>query len=309
MIIHNNKKSVSGVAITEFLIYAGVVVPAVLYGINIMGQYGLLRIQTVSAARLAAWQRTAWLPAHIMSPDDLEGVSGATSKDDTEVRRDIVRHIFLDRSHNAANLHTTSNSEFDTTPMLTASGITVTVATSVSAKSKILDYKTELRKFQNNANDALGKNDFTHSLNTFNFWDNGYLKNEVSVIPSLLPSDFVNGKITIVEQVTMLTEAWNAGGSIREQIKVQGLVPTKVMDSDFSKAMRGPFDIAGSAFKYVAPQFNADLLSFGFTPGSANETSPLDRFEQEKDATGALRPGYFRPYRAFPPTPIPGRVL
>ena len=308
MIIYHIKKTASGVALTEFLIFA-TMIPAVIYGINLIGEYGLLRIQTVSAARLAAWQRTAWVPAHIMDADDLNGVSGATSKDDTEVRRDIVRHIFLDRSHNAADLHAQSNSEFNTTPMTTASGITVTVATSISEKSKILDYKGELAKFQGKVNAKLGSNDFTHSLEKFAFWDNSYLKNEVSVSPSLLPIEFVKDKITMVEQVTMLTEPWNAGGSSREQIKIQGLVPTKLMDSKFSQAMRAPFETAAAGIKYLVPDFNGDLLSFGFTPGSANETSPLDRFEQEKDSTGKLKPGYFRPYRAFPPTPIPGRVL
>lgn len=318
--IFSKRRHSCGHALLEFLLWSTATATVALYGAVILGEYGTARLQAVSAARLAAWQRTAWVPAHIMSSTELDGVEGATRKDDKEITRDIIRHTFLDASYGNSDLHSEANSEFNST-VLASSSKTVTVTTTIQENTTALDYKDRLREAWDTAKAKLKSDDTynpTNSLGKFAFWGNSYLKNEVKVkLPvsdnlKKILNETSNGydaqsrpdAFEITEHVTMFTEPWNAGGTIREQVKIQGLVPTRMLDSKVARDTRGPLEKIAQTIHQAIPQFNKDLVSFGFAPGGAPDKAPLDRFEQEKDLAGELRPGYFRPYRSFPPPPF-----
>lgn len=323
---YSKKKLLLGQSMLEFLIASSATTLVVVYGASILGEFGIARLQAVSGARLAAWQRTAWVPSHIMEKSDLEGVAGATAKNDTEITRDIIRHSFLDNSYKNPNLHAVENSEFNSTEMVSDKKI-VKVATILLDKPDPLKIKSTFADAWDSVRAGMGGDvdSVTESTGKFALWGNSYVRNEVTVkntsttgsefLDWILKLGTVNNGINIVEQVTILTEPWNAGGTHREQIKIQGLVPLKMMDLPAARNIRGGWDKAVANAQQIIPAINKEALSFGFAPGGAPDVAPLDRFEQEIGWSEVSlispgipvygpKPGYFRPYRAFPPTPL-----
>ena len=298
-------KAQSGVALIEFMIWSQFIAGSFVYGVFKVYEHGLVRIKTVSAARFVAWERTAWLPnKNIMSASDLSGVVGATTKNDSEILRDVSRHIFRDRTNKPGDIHSYANLEFESNVVPTTPNVLLSVNTTIA------NYKDKnLQNMKSFADDVqktitgLGSKE-TPSLKNFAFWNGGYLKNEVkssyTVASYLLP----NG-VNISEQVTMLTEPWNAGGTLREEAKIQGLVLMKMIDNDFNRSLRGTLGPLTEAIKKLYAVYNEDLTSFGIVPGGAKEVVPLDRHEQEAGwfGFGQPKPGFFRPYRALPATP------
>ncbi|MEZ2299513.1 hypothetical protein [Variovorax sp. RCC_210] len=311
-----------GHAMTETLLIASFAALA-LAAIPALGEYGAKRLQTVSAARLVAWQRTVWMPeAHGISAEDATGASGAVKKTDAEVTRDLRRHIFRDRSTDGATIHAEDIAEFEPLePAIDRRTTHVTASSTAVALPSLLNASDVLWDKVRIAQSALSGNLVTQSLGKFTFVSSGYMRNQVDVIQTntrftLMP------QIEMSEQVTMLTEAWNAGGTNREEKKIQGLVPLKLTDSVFYQQLRGGLHSAAYQISQVYPAFANSNLTFGLTPGDALEKTPLDRFERMPaaagggaagaggetgggaDADGGSPKDRFRYYRAFPPTPV-----
>ena len=147
----------------------------------------------------------------------------------------------------------------------------------------------------------------------FVFWNRGYINGKVTVSHNIFPgfyisntNVFASSTVNITESMSMLVEPWNAGGVAREEAKVQGLVPLKAFDSELAISLKKTLSAFSNTLVYFYPGFDKDSLAMGYSPGDAYEGVPLDRFEQEKDVTGVLKPGHFRFYRSFPPPPIVG---
>ncbi|MDQ7954784.1 MAG: hypothetical protein RET84_02695 [Pseudomonadota bacterium] len=314
-----------GSAITEALLIASFAA-ITLAAIPAIANYGTKRMQAVSGARLLAWERNVWLPE---SPaiDDTEmkrGASGALKKTDAEVTRDLRRHIFRDRTLASSTVHANDMAEFTGgEARMDPNTVSMSAATTAAPMPALLNAGDVVADKVRVAQDALASNVITQSLGQFSFVSSGYLRNEVTVRQrsprfSLVP------ELEMREQVTMLTEAWNAGGTNREEKKIQGLVLAKLLDSVFYQQFRGGFHQTGYAIKQIFPAFDVNKMLFGLTPGDAMERTPLDRFERAPTGTtetdgsggnedfcgpgapvgGAKKGDCFRYYRAFPPTPV-----
>ncbi len=287
-----------------------------LAAIPAIADYGTKRMQTVAAAKLVAWQRTVWMPeAHGIATEEATGASGAIKKTDDEVTRDLRRHIFRDRTAPGISIHAADIAEFE--PMAPAIDFRTTAVTASSTAApmpSLLNASDVVLDGIRVAQTALSGNVITGSLGKFTFVSSGYLRHEVKVSQT-------NTKFTLVpaldmsEQVTMLTEAWNAGGTNREEKKIQGLVPLKLADSVFYQQLRSGLHQTAYSISQVYPAFANSNLTFGLTPGDAIEKTPLDRFERVPpgttgetgggaDADGGSPKDRFRYYRAFPPTPV-----
>ncbi|MGJ7614460.1 MULTISPECIES: hypothetical protein [unclassified Variovorax] len=289
-----------------------------LAAIPAIAEYGTKRMQTVAAAKLVAWQRTVWMPEPTaISAEEAKGASGAIKKTDAEVTRDLRRHIFRDRTAPGISIHAADIAEFE--PMMPAIDPRTTAVTASSTAApmpSILSASDKAFDGIRVAQAALGSNVVTGSLSKFQFVSSGYLRHEVKVSQTNTRFAMVPA-LDMSEQVTMLTEAWNAGGTNREETKIQGLVLLKLADPVFYQQMRGGFHQAAYAISQVFPSFTNANLTFGLTPGDAAEKSPLDRFERVPpgaaasgepasggDAVGGNPKDRFRYYRAFPPTPV-----
>lgn len=297
----------SGVALVEFLVGGIAVIGTFIFGVVAISDYGMLRMQAVAGARFAAWQRAAWLPSEIMTTEEKNGVIGATSKTDTELRRDIVRHVLRDRSMSSKSIHSYENSEFNTAEMIVSNKNRVSVRTSKISGKSFTDYKLKISEGLDKAKEQLQLDKAIPNIDKFALWNSPYLRNEVR-IEVTVPYNRVKLTGEIVEQVSILTEGWNAGGNLREKTKIKGLVPISAADLSPYKDVRTAGELAAKRINYMYPKFDKDLFQFGFKPGDAKEESPLDRFEQIKDETGKFKPGHFRFYRAFPPPLPPGSL-
>ncbi|MCR6478631.1 hypothetical protein NU688_20915 [Variovorax sp. ZS18.2.2] len=289
-----------------------------LAAIPAIADYGTKRMQAVAGAKLVAWQRTVWMPEdHGIPTTEATGAGGAIKKTDAEVTRDLRRHIFRDRSAPGISIHAADIAEFE--PMLPAIDQRTTAVTASSTAAPLPSLLNASDKAFDGirvAQAAMGKNAITFAASKFTFVSSGYMRHEVKVSQT-------NTKFTLVpaldmsEQVTMLTEAWNAGGTNREETKIQGLVPLKLADAAFYQQLRSGFHQAAYSISQVFPSFANSNLTFGLTPGDAGEKSPLDRFERVPqgaaaggepasgaDAVGGNPKDRFRYYRAFPPTPV-----
>ncbi len=303
-----------GHAMTETLLIAGFAAIA-LAAIPAIAEYGTKRQQTVAAAKLVAWQRTVWMPGtDAISASEATGASGAIKKSDDEVTRDLRRHIFRDRTTEGATLHAADIAEFEPTlPTIDPRTTRVVARTTAASLPSLLNASDTLFDSVRVAQGALASNVVTQSLGKFTFVSGGYLRNQVDVTQTnagftLMP------EAQMTEQVTMLTEAWNAGGTNREEKKIQGLVPLKLADSVFYQQLRGGLEQTARVINTVLPGFPTANLTFGLTPGDAQEKTPLDRFERitaqggetggAGDADGGSPKDHFRYYRAFPPTPV-----
>ncbi|KPU92972.1 hypothetical protein [Variovorax paradoxus] len=315
--MHPRAATQRGQSMTETLLIASFAALA-LAAVPAIGEYGLKRLQTVSAARLVAWQRTVWLPdEHGVSAEEAKGASGAIKKTDAEVTRDLRRHIFRDRREAGASIHATEIAEFEATvPAVDPRTTVVTASSTAQSLPSLMNASDVLWDNVRVAQNALGNNLVTGSLGKFTFISSGYLRNEVKVTQTN-PAFALVPQIELGEQVTMLTEAWNAGGTNREEKKIQGLVPLKLTDSVFYQQLRGGLHQTAYSISQVYPAFANSNLTFGLTPGDALEKTPLDRFERfpgetppageaggGADADGGSPRDKFRYYRAFPPTPV-----
>lgn len=307
--------TVAGHAMVETLLivsFAAVVLGA----IPAIAEYGTKRMQTVSAAKLVAWQRTVWMPeAQGITAEEAKGASGAIKKTDAEVTRDLRRHIFRDRSAPGISIHAADIAEFE--PMLPAidQRTTAVSASSIAAPMpSLLNASDVVFDGIRVAQAALGGNAITGPLGKFQFVSSGYLRHEVKVSQTYTKFKDVPA-LDMSEQVTMLTEAWNAGGTNREETKIQGLVPMKLLDGAFYQQLRGGMHQTAYQIKQIFPAFDMNNLTMGFTPGDALEKTPLDRFERippgatgetggDGEANGGSVKDHFRYYRAFPPTPV-----
>ncbi|MDI3382323.1 hypothetical protein ACFPPF_17575 [Xenophilus aerolatus] len=314
-----------GSAITEALLIASFAA-ITLAAIPAIANYGTKRMQAVSGARLVAWQRNIWLPeAPAIDETELKrGASGALKKTDAEITRDLRRHIFRDRTLPGATIHDNAMAEFTGgEAAMDKNTVTLSATTSAAPMPALLNAGDVVADKVRVAQDALASNVITQSLGQFSFVSSGYLRNEVTVVQRSPLFDLVP-QLEMKEQVTMLTEAWNAGGTNREEKKIQGLVLMKLADSVFYQQLRGGFHQAGYAIKQIFPAYDVNKMLFGLTPGDAMERTPLDRFERMPKGTtesdghegnedfcgpglpvgGAKKGDCFRYYRAFPPTPV-----
>jgi hypothetical protein len=307
----------SGHSMTETLLalsFAAVTLAA----IPAIADYGIKGMQTASAAKLLAWQRTVWMPeADGISEEDAKGASGAIKKTDAEVTRDLRRHIFHDRTAPGIAIHAPEIAEFEPMlPPIDPNTVSVTASTTAAPLPSLLNASDMLWDKIRTVQDKLGSNVLTGSLGKFTFVSSGYLRNEVNVTQANAHFKLVP-QIAISEQVTMLTEAWNAGGANREDKKIQGLTPMKLLDSIYYQQLRTGLHQTSYSINQVYPGFPNSNLNFGFLPGDQTEKSPLDRFERmppagsadgetggEGDALGASTKNKFRYYRAFPPSPV-----
>lgn len=299
-----------GAAMFEFLIWSAACTSTFLTGVVIIGELGLLRIQTLSAARFVAWQRTAWLPGDVNVIGDLElkAMLGATKKNDSEINRDLGRHIFRDRSADVNQMHLVENAEFSGSVLASVEN-TVFKASSnlVDLKNKLANSSVAVTDEISKATAALGNNNFTNNADNFVFWNRGYINSQVNVTRTIPGSFMTTDIFSMTEKVSMLIEPWNAGGNVREEAKVQGLVPMKALDSELNQSIKKTFTQIATTIQYFYPSLNKDSLSWGYSPGDASEGgTPLDRFEQERDDAGKPKPGHFRFYRSFPPPPPVG---
>ncbi len=286
-----------------------------LAAIPAIAEYGTKRQQTVAAAKLLAWQRTVWMPGtDAISATEATGASGAIKKSDAEVTRDLRRHIFRDRATDGVTIHAADIAEFEPTlPPVDARTTRVVARTTAVALPSLLNASDKLWDSIRVAQSALSSNLVTQSLGKFTFVSGGYLRNQVDITQTNVGFTLMP-EAQMSEQVTMLTEAWNAGGTNREEKKIQGLVPLKLTDSVFYQELRSGLMQTASTVNQVFPGFPTKNLSFGLTPGDALEKTPLDRFERitaqdgqtggGADADGGSPKDHFRYYRAFPPTPV-----
>lgn len=287
-----------------------------LAAIPAIAEYGTKRMQTVAAAKLVAWQRTVWMPeAQGITAEEAKGASGAVKKTDAEVTRDLRRHIFRDRTEPGISIHAANIAEFEPlAPPIDYRTTAVTASSTAAPMPSLLNASDVVFDGIRVAQAALGSNVITGSLSKFQFVSGGYMRHEVKVSQT-------NTRFTMVpaldmsEQVTMLTEAWNAGGTNREESKIDGLVPMKLLDSVFYQQLRGGMHQTAYQIKQIYPAFDMNNLTMGFTPGDALEKTPLDRFERipagatgetggDGTGNGASVKDHFRYYRAFPPTPV-----
>ena len=309
-----------GHSMTETLLI-GSFAALVLAAIPAIGEYGAKRMQAVAAAKLVAWQRNVWMPeAAAIDAVEATGASGAIKKTDAEVTRDLRRHIFRDRTTPGATMHADAIAEFEPElPAIDPRTTVVKASTTAASLPSLLNASDVLWDKIRIAQNAMSGNLVTQSLGKFTFVSSGFLRNQVDVTQTndrftLMP------QIEISEQVTMLTEAWNAGGTNREEKKIQGLVPLKLADSVFYQQLRSGLHQTAYQISQVYPGFSNANLTMGLTPGDAIEKSPLDRFERYPataaaapaadgvagagDAVGGSPKDRFRYYRAFPPTPV-----
>ena len=295
--------SQSGQAMTETLIVIGIAA-SVMTALPAIADYGIKRMQVVAAARLVAWQRNIWLPeASAIDANEARGVSGAVRKTDAEVTRDLRRHIFRDRATPGISMHADAIAEFEPgLPAVDPRTTAVDASTTAARLPSLLNAEDVIWNRIRSAQKSLSGNLLTQSLGRFSFVTGGYLRHQVNVTQTdtrfgLLP------QMDITEQVTMLTEAWNAGGTLREEKKIQGLVPLKLADSVFYQQLRSGLNQTAYQISQVYPGFANANLSFGLQPGDAYERAPLDRFERYPAVDGNAK-DRFRYYRAFPPTPV-----
>ena len=291
-----------------------------LAAIPAIAEYGTKRMQTVAAARLVAWQRTVWMPEDQGIPTtEAKGAAGAIKKTDAEVTRDLRRHIFRDRTEPGISIHATDIAEFEPMlPTIDPRTTAVTASSTAAPMPSLLNASDTVFDGIRVAQAALAGNAITGSAAKFTFVSSGYMRHEVKVSQTYTRFKDVPA-LDMSEQVTMLTEAWNAGGTNREESKIQGLVPLKLADPVFYQQLRGGFHQAAYSISQVFPSFANSSLTFGLTPGDAGEKSPLDRFERVPkdaptgaggepasgaDAVGGNPKDRFRYYRAFPPTPV-----
>lgn len=309
------RRRLTGHAMVETLLmvsFAAVTLAA----IPAIAEYGTKRMQTVAAAKLVAWQRTVWMPeAQGITAEEAKGALGAIKKTDAEVTRDLRRHIFRDRTEPGISIHAADIAEFEPlVPPIDQRTTAVSASSTAAPMPSLLNAGSVVANGVREAQAVLGANAFTGSLSKFQFVNSGYLRHEVKVSQT-------NTKFTLVpaldmsEQVTMLTEAWNAGGTNREEAKIDGLVPMKLLDSVFYQQLRGGMHQTAYQIKQIYPAFDMNNLTMGFTPGDAIEKTPLDRFERipagatgetggDGTGNGGSVKDHFRYYRAFPPTPV-----
>ena len=293
-----------GQAMAEFLVVASFASTA-LFAMPVLTEYSSTRMQTVAAARLVAWQRTAWLPK-VISASDERGVVGATRKDDMEIERDLKRHVFRNRRAPGLTIHSDEAAEFSGKEISSPVGTTVKVSTTEVKLPNVLNVTDVINNAVSKAQQTLGGTDITRSLGNFSFVTGGYLRNQVDVNHEIR-SFGLHPNAGMSAQVTMLTEPWNAGGTIREEVKVQGLVPMKMADLPFMQQIRNTTQQVARQIQWIIPGFDVKLLEFGLQPGRAEEKTPYDRFEITKEAeAGKIKDvdDRFRYYRAFPPTPV-----
>ena len=300
--MRNASSKQSGHAMTETLLvasFAGFVLTA----IPAIADYGIKRMQTVAAARLVAWQRNVWLPeAPAIDAAEASGAAGAIKRTDAEVTRDLRRHIFRDRAAPGISIHADAIAEFEPSlPDVDPRTTSIRASTTAARLPFLMDANEAVWRPIRAVQKAISGNQLTPSLGKFSFVTGGYLRHRVDVTLTdprfaLLP------QVAIGEEVTMLTEAWNAGGTLREEKKVQGLVPLKVADSVFYQQLRSALHQSAYQISQVYPGFANANLSFGLQPGDAYERAPLDRFERYPAMDGSSK-DRFRYYRAFPPTP------
>lgn len=294
----------------------------VLAAIPAIAEYGTKGMQTIAAAKLLAWQRNVWMPeAAAIATEEATGASGAVKKTDAEVTRDLRRHVFRDRTTPGATIHADAIAEFEPAlPPIDPRTTVVKASTTAASLPSLLNASDVLWDKIRIAQNALSGNLVTQSLGKFTFVSGGYLRNQVDVTQTndrftLMP------RIEISEQVTMLTEAWNAGGTNREEKKIQGLVPMKLTDSVFYQQLRSGLHQTAYQINQVVPGFPVGNLTLGLTPGDAIEKTPLDRFERYPatvaaapaegdgvaggaDVVGGSPKDRFRYYRSFPPAPV-----
>jgi len=308
---------VSGHSMTETLLAASFAA-LTFAAIPAIGEYGIKGMQTASAAKLLAWQRTVWMPGtDAISTEEAKGASGAIKKSDDEVTRDLRRHIFRDRTTPGISIHAPEIAEFEPTlPPIDPNTVSVTASTTAAPLPSLMNASDMLWDKIRTVQDKLGSNVLTGSLSKFAFVTSGYLRNEVKVTQTYTRLKDVPS-LDMSEQVTMLTEAWNAGGTNREDKKIQGLMPMKLLDSIYYQQLRTGLHQTAYSINQVYPGFPNSNLNFGFLPGDQTEKSPLDRFERmppagsadgetggEGDAVGASTKDKFRYYRSFPPPPV-----
>lgn len=297
----------SGQSMTETLLVIGIAALA-MAAIPAIADYGLTRMRAVSAARFVAWERNVWMPGTTAIPaDEAKGVSGAIAKTDAEVTRDLRRHIFRDRGLPAGTMHDDAYAEFAAgSPPVEPRTTMVAASTTTGDVPSLLDASNLLWDRIRSAQQVLSSRPVTSSLGKFAFVTRGYLRHRVDVVRTdtrFLPMP----RVGISEEVTMLTEAWNAGGTIREEKKIQGLVPLKLADSIYYQQLRSGLNQTAYQIGQVVPGFPNANLTFGLQPGDAYERSPLDRFERypgDGEAAGGSKKDRFRYYRSFPPTPV-----
>lgn len=304
----------NGHSLTEILLISSFAAMAVA-AIPVIADYGSISLQTVSAAKLAAWQRNVWMPE--TSVISHAGVSGAITKTDAQLTNDLGRHIYRDKRNSPISIHEERFSELNGEAPQVAEGIKdYKVITSAENLPGFLNATDVAWDGVAKAQQVLSNTYFTRSLKGFTFVSDGLLRNEVQVSYSR-PSFSLFPDIEFKEQVTMLTEAWNAGGTSREEAKIQGLVPMKLLDAPFYQQFRSTLTNVQQIVWAVMPAIDKANFTMGFVPGQAKEIAPLDRFELVKPehasladsvgdgtAIGASEKDKFRYYRAFPPTPV-----
>lgn len=275
-----------------------------------------------------------------MSADQYKGASGSIRKSDAELSNDLRRHVFRDPAQDTdTGVHGETVSEFTSgqarMPEFNESLTAKTTAAPLPSVAAFMD--TIFSKVGEVQNLAKGE-----SIAKFRFVTQGYMRTEVALergagfSAERFPTEFgkvasalhkndtpLPLKLQIKDHVTMLSEPWSAGGTNREESKIQGLVPMKLLDRPEYQDFRAPLGQLGSTLKWLWPTFDHNLLTMGLAPGDAQEKSvPLDRYEwlqkvpaddTYNDNPGAHECGplekpdgkdCFRFYRAFPPPPV-----
>jgi len=337
------RRAQQGSALVEVTLISGFAA-LLMAAIPLIADYGQARMQVTAAAKLNAWQRSVWFPAatetEVMSADQYKGASGSIRKSDAELSNDLRRHVFRDPAQDTdTGVHGETVSEFTSgqarMPDFNESLTAKTTAAPLPSVAAFMD--TIFSKVGEVQNLAKGE-----SIAKFRFVTQGYMRTEVALergagfSAERFPTEFgkvesalhkndtpLPLKLQIKDHVTMLSEPWSAGGTNREESKIQGLVPMKLLDRPEYQDFRAPLGQLGSTLKWLWPTFDHNLLTMGLAPGDAQEKSvPLDRYEwlqkvpaddTYNDNPGAHECGplekpdgkdCFRFYRAFPPPPV-----
>ncbi|PIF93390.1 hypothetical protein CLU86_4350 [Acidovorax sp. 62] len=332
-----------GSALTEVILISSFAA-LLLAAIPLIAGYGSARMEVTAAAKLNAWQRSVWFPdateTEAMSADQYKGASGSIRKSDAELVNDSRRHVFRDTKMDAdESVHGEQVAEFTAgqvqMPKYNESLTVRTTAASLPSVAAFMDgVFSEIGKVQN-----LAKGE---SIAKFRFVTQGYFRTDVELVRGAgsvaerFPTEFglktsalhrndvpLPLRLEIKDHVTMLSEPWSAGGTNREESKIQGLVPTKLLDRPEYQDFRAPLHQLSYTLKTIWPTFDHKSLTFGLQPGDAQEKSaPLDRYEwqqkipadsaynenpAEHDCGPLEKPGSkdcFRYYRSFPPPPV-----
>lgn len=188
---------------------------------------------------------------------------------------DLRRHVFRDPAQDTdTGVHGETVSEFTSgqarMPDFNESLTAKTTAAPLPSVAAFMD--TIFSKVGEVQNLAKGE-----SIAKFRFVTQGYMRTEVALergagfSAERFPTEFgkvesalhkndtpLPLKLQIKDHVTMLSEPWSAGGTNREESKIQGLVPMKLLDRPEYQDFRAPLGQAGQhaqvALAHLRPQ-------------------------------------------------------